>query len=151
MVACAALVMMAVAGETAQASGTPLAFIITRENSKAIAVLVNFNSQYSQDQIRVGTALVKGLIDQYASSLGATVTVMTADELGGADADTLHDSMLSMLGNVDMYIYGKATKVDNAESGSNFRFDFHLYTSKLPIGLYIGAIEINAQLLNMFL
>ncbi|WP_028323903.1 hypothetical protein [Desulfatirhabdium butyrativorans] len=151
MVVCAALVLMTVAGGRAQASGTPLAFIITTGDSKPIAVVVNFNSQYSDDLISSGTSLLQSLMEEYASSLDATVTVMTSEELGGMDADSLHNSVLSMLDEMKMYLYVKATKVNNAESGSNLRFDFRMYTSRLPIGLYVGALEVNEYLLTMFL
>lgn len=151
MVVCAALALMTVTGVSAQASGTPLAFIITTGESKPIVAVVNFNSQYSDDLINSGTSLMQSLIEEYASSLNATVTVMTAEALGGMDADSLHDSVLSMLDDLQMYLHVKATKVSNAESGSNLRFDFHLYTSKMPGGLYVGALEVNEYLLTMFL
>lgn len=151
VVVCAALVLMTVAGGSALASGTPLAFIITTGDSKPIAVLVDFDSEYSDELISSGTSLLQSLMEEYASSLDATVTIMTAEELGGMDADSLHNSVLSMLDDLKMYLYVKATKVNNTESGSNLRFDFRMYTSRLPFGLYVGALEVNEYLLTMFL
>jgi outer membrane lipoprotein-sorting protein len=147
----AALVLMMVAGGSAQASGTPLAFIITTGDSKPIVVLVNFNSEYSDALISSGTSLLQSLMEEYASSLDATVVVMTAEDFGGMDADSLHNSVLSLLGDFQIYLYAKATKVNNAESGSNLRFDFRMYTSRIPIGLYVGALEVDEYLLTMFL
>jgi hypothetical protein len=76
---------------------------------------------------------------------------MTAEDFGGMDADSLHNSVLSLLDDFQIYLYAKATKVNNAESGSNLRFDFRMYTSRIPIGLYVGALEVDEYLLTMFL
>lgn len=147
-----ALVLMTAIGETAQASGTPLAFIVTVPNNKPIIAVFNFSSQYTPAQITAGTSLAKSLINQFASSLNANVSVITAQQLGGVDADTLHNALLPYLKNVQMYLYVKATKVSHPEAGINLRFDMKIFQAGTSEGgLYIGAVEVNELLANMLL
>lgn len=144
----AALVLMTAIGETAQASGTPLAFIVTMPNNKPIIAVFNFSAQYTPAQITAGTSLANSLIKQFASSLNANVTVVTAQQLGGVDADTLHNALLPYLNSMQMYLYVKATKVSHPEAGTNLRFDMKIFQAAMPGGLYIGAVEVNELLAN---
>lgn len=74
----------------------------------------------------------------------------TPQELSGIDADQLHKDILPVLGDLVMYLYVTATKVSHPESGTNLRFDLTAYAgSATPY--YLGAVEVNEELVNMSL
>ncbi len=148
---CLSLLLTAVFAGRSQAAGTP-AGAIADNNGKLYVVLINFDSSYTAAQIDLGTNLAIALATQYSTST-TTANVFTYQQLaqlGFTDADALHQALLPSIGNFD-YIYVTATKVPNAESGTNLRFDIKFYTAGLATGMYIGAFEISEQLVAVFL
>lgn len=147
---CVAFALMTAFAGAAQAAGTPLGFWIESSGGVSI-VLVNFDASYSPAQIDAGTSLAQALLESYGASIqGTTITMYTPQELSGIDADQLHNDILSVLGELQMYLYVTATKVSHPESGTNLRFDLRLYAeSATPY--YLGAVEVNETLVNMSL
>jgi hypothetical protein len=152
---CVAFALMTAFAGAAQAAGTPLGFWITSSESKPSIALVNFDASYEVPEINAGTSLAKGLLtyvlENYGSSIqGTTITMYTPQELSGIDAEQLNNAILPGLGGLEMYLYVTATKVSHPESGTNLRFDLRVYAgSATPV--YLGAVELNEALANMFL
>ncbi|MDY6910689.1 MAG: hypothetical protein SWC40_12240 [Thermodesulfobacteriota bacterium] len=148
---CVAFALMTAFAGAAQAEGTPLGFWIESSGIGPSIVLVNFHESYSPAQIDAGTLLAQGLLESYGSSIqGTSITMYTPQMLSGIDADQLHNAILPVLGDLEMYLYVTATKVSHPESGKNLRFDLRLYAgSATPY--YLGAVEVNEVLVNTFL
>lgn len=146
------LALMAVSASRSLAGGTPVGAIAIN-NGEYYVFLVNFASNYTDAQIDMGTTLAQALVSQYATS-DTTAYVFTRAELadlGFTDADALHAALLPSLGNFEAYLYITATKVANAASGTNLRFDLTVYGSGVETGMYIGAFELSEPLVNSFI
>ncbi len=147
---CLSLLLTAVFAGRSQAAGTP-AGAIAYIYGKPYVVLINFNSSYTANQIDLSTNLAIALATRYSTST-MTAQIFTYQQLaqmGWTDADALHAALVPLTGNF-YYFYVTATKVSNAESGTNLRLDIKFYTGGKTTGTYIGTFEISEPLVAAF-
>ena len=138
---CLAMAMTVLSVLPCRAGGIPAGMILDSSSGLSV-VTVNFDSNFTKKDANDYFALLQGLMAML--ELQSDIQVFSPDALMqmGFDGDSLHELVLSMLGQLEDYTEVRVTMQRGGSKGDRIRFEIYDWGPASSSGMYFGALEV---------